>query len=120
MTTVHLTWETGPPERGVTEARADRRTWGWPIPPPMPSASARHSRRSTPNSASLARNRQIGLDELPHIGHPAIRALRSAGFPTLQQLAGAPRQQLLALRDVGPKALKSIENALEHHGLTLS
>lgn len=122
MRTAQMTWETELPERGVAQARAVPRTPGqWPASPPVPSASTTHGGRSTPNvAARLAGNHRIGLDELPHIGHPAIRALRSAGFPTLQQLAGAPRQQLLALRDVGPKALKAIEKALQQHGLTLS
>jgi DNA uptake protein ComE-like DNA-binding protein len=45
--------------------------------------------------------------------------LNAAGYATLRQLAGAPRQQLAQLHGVGPKALGIIQAALEEHGLTL-
>jgi len=85
-----------------------------------PSGAVRRPRQAAHEvTVSPTGDAQIGLDELPHIGHPAIRALRSAGFPTLLQLAGVPRQRLLALRDVGPKAIAAIEDALGQHGLSL-
>jgi Helix-hairpin-helix domain len=45
------------------------------------------------------------LDTLPKIGAPATRALHSAGYTTLRQLAGVPRAQLAELHGMGPKAL---------------
>ena len=85
-----------------------------------PSEAVRRPRHAAHEvTVSPTGDAHIGLDELPHIGHPAIRALRSAGFPTLLQLAGVPRQRLLALRDVGPKAIAAIEDALGQHGLSL-
>ena len=85
-----------------------------------PSGAVRRPRQAAHEvTVSPTGDAKIGLDELPHIGHPAIRALRSAGFPTLLQLTGVPRQRLLALRDVGPKAIAAIEDALGQHGLSL-
>jgi DNA-directed RNA polymerase alpha subunit len=61
-----------------------------------------------------------GLDELPKIGAPALRALHAAGFSTLGQLADVPRRQLAELHGMGPKALTILEQALAEHGLRLS
>ena len=61
-----------------------------------------------------------GLDELPRISAPALRALDNAGFRTLRQLANASRRQLAELHGMGPKALTIIEQALAEHGLRLS
>ena len=61
-----------------------------------------------------------GLDELPRISAPALRALDNAGFRTLRQLANASRRQLAELHGMGPKALTIIEQALAEHGLALS
>ena len=60
------------------------------------------------------------LDSLPKIGAPATRALNSAGYTTLQQLAGVPRIELAALHGMGPKALGIIAAELEQHGLRLA
>ena len=61
-----------------------------------------------------------GLDELPRISAPALRALDNAGYRTLRQLANIPRRQLAELHGMGPKALTIIEQALAEHGLQLS
>ena len=61
-----------------------------------------------------------GLDELPRISAPALRALDNAGYRTLRHLANASRQQLAELHGMGPKALTIIEQALAEHGLRLS
>ena len=61
-----------------------------------------------------------GLDELPRISAPALRALDNAGYRTLRQLADTPRRQLAELHGMGPKALTIIEQALAEHGLQLS
>jgi 3-deoxy-D-arabino-heptulosonate 7-phosphate (DAHP) synthase len=59
------------------------------------------------------------LDQLPKIGAPATRALHSAGYETLRQLAGVPRSELAKLHGMGPKALGILAEALEEHGLSL-
>lgn len=60
------------------------------------------------------------LDELPKIGAPATRALSSAGYTSLRQLAGVPRSELARLHGMGPKALRIIEDNLAEQGLRLS
>ncbi|MDQ2749928.1 MAG: helix-hairpin-helix domain-containing protein [Actinomycetota bacterium] len=60
------------------------------------------------------------LDALPKIGAPATRALRSAGYTNLSQLAGVPRSELAKLHGMGPKALRIIEAALKQFGLDLA
>jgi 3-deoxy-D-arabino-heptulosonate 7-phosphate (DAHP) synthase len=60
-----------------------------------------------------------GLDELPRISAPAVRALHNAGYTALRQLANVPRKQLAELHGMGPKALAIIEQALAEHGLHL-
>jgi predicted flap endonuclease-1-like 5' DNA nuclease len=59
------------------------------------------------------------LEELPGIGAPATRALASAGYTRLDQLAGVSRASLAALHGVGPKALRILDEALAEHGLRL-
>jgi DNA-directed RNA polymerase alpha subunit len=61
-----------------------------------------------------------GLDELPKISAPAVRALHNAGYTTLRQLADVPRHELAELHGMGPKAMNIIEQALAEHGLRLS
>ena len=55
-----------------------------------------------------------------HIGAPATRALASAGYTTLPQLADVPVAELKKLHGVGPKALRLLQQALEQHGMSLS
>ncbi|WP_327039404.1 helix-hairpin-helix domain-containing protein [Micromonospora maris] len=59
------------------------------------------------------------LDTLPKIGAPATRALHSAGYSTLRDLAGVSRAELAELHGMGPKALGIIQGALEEHSLSL-
>ncbi|MEU4554588.1 helix-hairpin-helix protein [Micromonospora violae] len=59
------------------------------------------------------------LDTLPKIGAPATRALHDAGYTALRQLAGVPRADLAKLHGMGPKALVTLQAALEEHGLGL-
>ena len=61
-----------------------------------------------------------GLDELPKISAPAVRALHGAGYTALRQLANVPRKELAELHGMGPKAMNIIEQALAEHGLRLS
>lgn len=69
--------------------------------------------------SAYGRNMATPLDVLPAIGAPATRALNSAGYASLGALAGVPRSTLAALHGVGPKALRTIEEALAEHGLGL-
>jgi 3-deoxy-D-arabino-heptulosonate 7-phosphate (DAHP) synthase len=49
-----------------------------------------------------------------------VRALHTAGYTALRQLANVPRKELAELHGMGPKALAIIEQALAEHGLQLS
>jgi hypothetical protein len=62
---------------------------------------------------------ESSLDTLPRIGAPATRALALAGYTTLRQLAGVPRNELARLHGVGPRALGILQEALERHHLSL-
>ena len=53
------------------------------------------------------------------IGAPATRALVGAGYSELAQLAGVPISELKELHGMGPRALRLIQEALEHEGLSL-
>lgn len=66
-----------------------------------------------------ARGPAVDLDEFPRIGHPATRSLREAGYRSLRELVGVPRERLAQLNNIGPKSLHTIEAALRQHGLTL-
>lgn len=57
------------------------------------------------------------LDELPEIGTPATRALNSARYKSLRQLASVARSDLAQLHGVGPQALAILEAELERHDL---
>ena len=61
----------------------------------------------------------VDLDEYPRIGHPAIRSLRDAGYRSLRELVGVPRERLAELDNIGPKSLHAIQAALQQHGFTL-
>jgi hypothetical protein len=61
----------------------------------------------------------VDLDEFPRIGHPATSAPRQAGYRSLRHLVDVPRAQLTQLDNVGPKSLRTIQVALQQHGLTL-
>jgi hypothetical protein len=54
-----------------------------------------------------------------NIGAPATRALASAGYTALPQLANVPVAELKKLHGVGPKALRILQEALEQHGMSL-
>jgi hypothetical protein len=53
----------------------------------------------------------------PGLSRPAVRAFQSAGFQTLDSFAGVSASQLLALHGVGPKAIRTVQEALERRGL---
>ncbi|PYY63182.1 DNA-binding protein [Curtobacterium sp. MCSS17_011] len=51
--------------------------------------------------------------DLPRIGAPATRALRSAGVNTLADVRRVGVDELARLHGVGPTALRRLEEALE-------
>jgi DNA-directed RNA polymerase alpha subunit len=52
------------------------------------------------------------------ISQPALRALKSAGIETLEQLTQYKEGELLALHGFGPKALGILKNILGEYGLS--
>jgi Helix-hairpin-helix domain len=54
---------------------------------------------------------------LPKVGAPATRALEGAGYDSLESLAGADADELLALHGFGPRAVRIIDEALADAGL---
>ena len=78
------------------------------------------SLEGTPGAVAVRRRGPgVDLDEYPRIGHPAIRSLREAGYRSLRELVGVPREHLAQLENVGPKSLRAIETALQQHGFAL-
>lgn len=53
------------------------------------------------------------------MGRPAARALNTAGYTEVRQLAGVPARDLEKLHGMGPKALSVIQEALRQQGLSL-
>src|ERR1019366_4895420 len=53
------------------------------------------------------------------IGAPATRALVTAGYTELTQLANVPASELKKLHGMGPKALRLLQEALEQQGMSL-
>jgi hypothetical protein len=53
------------------------------------------------------------------VAAPALRALKAAGYGELEQLADVPAAELKKLHGMGPKALRAIQEALEHEGMSL-
>ena len=54
-----------------------------------------------------------------NIGAPATRALTTAGYTQLSQLAGVPAAELAKLHGVGPKVLRLLREALQAQGMSL-
>jgi hypothetical protein len=69
--------------------------------------------------SSKVRSVQPSADDLPALSAPALRALSSAGYSRLSQLAGVPATELKKLHGMGPKALRLLQEALERHGMSL-
>jgi DNA uptake protein ComE-like DNA-binding protein len=49
---------------------------------------------------------------------PARRALKAAGFTSLEQLAKVREAELEKLHGIGPSALKTLRQALEEQGMS--
>lgn len=79
-----------------------RRAWAFRAPQELAGTAA---------AAATARPGEVG--DLPRaIGRPATRALADAGVTTLAQVAAMPREELLGLHGVGPKAVRVLDEAL--------
>ena len=59
------------------------------------------------------------MEKFPHtdaftkgLSQPEIRALVNAGYPSLDQVAGASEKELLQLHGVGPKSIPTIRQTL--------
>ncbi|WP_137991551.1 DNA-binding protein [Streptomyces vilmorinianum] len=63
-------------------------------------------------------NESPGTDPPRGIGAPATRALTAAGYTTLEELAGVPESELLALHGVGPGALTVLREVMAERGLS--
>jgi hypothetical protein len=57
--------------------------------------------------------------DLPKIGAPATRALRSIGVTELTQAAERSESELLELHGFGPRALGILKEALASRGLSM-
>lgn len=57
---------------------------------------------------------------LPKLSAPAQRALASAGITRLDQLAGKPEPEVLALHGLGPAQLSVLRNAMAAHGFSMT
>jgi hypothetical protein len=56
----------------------------------------------------------------PGIGQPALRALITAGYTSLEQLTKVREKELLKLHGMGPKAIGILRNALGARGLSFA
>ena len=54
------------------------------------------------------------------LAQPALRALASAGYDHLEQLAGLPESEVRALHGIGPNALQKLRDALSTLGLSFT
>jgi ERCC4-type nuclease len=52
----------------------------------------------------------------PGVAQPALRALASAGYTSLDQLANVREEDLMALHGMGPKAMGILRGALQAKG----
>jgi hypothetical protein len=60
-----------------------------------------------------------GKTELPaKLVAPARRALTGAGLTTLEDVAGASEDEILALHGMGPTAMEVLRAALKEHNLS--
>lgn len=60
------------------------------------------------------------FDDVAGLGNPARRALREAGYSTLEDLNGVAHRDLLALHGVGARGLERVQAALVERGLSLT
>ena len=82
----------------------------WQLAPTDPRIAVEEGRRPTSGDEALTRAL------LDMMGFRAMRALRRAGIKTVGQLADTSDADLLAIPDIGPKALREIHDALAQLG----
>ena len=60
--------------------------------------------------------------QIPHdvLAAPARRALATAGYTTLEQLAEVHERDIAGLHGMGPNALEKLRRALAEHGLSFA
>lgn len=77
-------------------------------------AWASRAPRELADAAGVAATAEPGeVGDLPRaIGRPATRALADLGVTTLAQVAAMPRDDLLAIHGVGPKAVRVLDEAV--------
>ena len=68
--------------------------------------------RRSCRTMALSRKEAVVVTDVPRVGAPAARALESAGYRTLESLAGTATAALLALHGLGPRAVRIIGEAL--------
>lgn len=56
----------------------------------------------------------------PGLSQPALRALREAGYTSLEAVAAVSAKELLKLHGLGPKAIRLLRPALAARGLALA
>lgn len=61
-----------------------------------------------------------GTDLPAGLSQPAVRALVSAGYLRLEQLAGISEAELQQLHGIGPNALRQLHEALAARGLAFA
>jgi len=67
------------------------------------------------------RDRHTGETPMPvGLTKPALRALESAGYTSLERLASASEREIAALHGVGPTALRALKAALGAAGLAFA
>jgi hypothetical protein len=60
--------------------------------------------------------------QIPHdaLAAPARRALATAGYTTLEQLAEVRERDIAGLHGMGPNTLEKLRRALAEHGLSFA
>jgi len=56
-------------------------------------------------------------DQVPGLASPALRALVAAGITNLEDFTRVSEMELIKLHGMGPKAIRTIREALARHGL---
>jgi len=54
------------------------------------------------------------------LSNPARRALSSAGYTSVEQLAGVSEAEIKKLHGIGPNAIKQLQQALAEKGLSFA
>ncbi|WP_235439960.1 hypothetical protein [Paenibacillus sp. DMB20] len=61
----------------------------------------------------------LDVNDFPvNLAKPAVRALANAGISCLKDVSGYTVKELKQLHGIGPNAIKQLQHALEHKGLS--